>query len=125
VPVTGSTEDKLITPPGYASTVLLRWGDPLGVSVPEFNPTTQTAAQQAQQFGYNCDFIGYLPLPQGSDASMRGLLGVNHEFTLPLLMHPGWDGKPESVTQEMVDIRMAAHGFSGVEIVRGRHGART
>jgi secreted PhoX family phosphatase len=56
---------------------------------------------------------------------MRGLLGVNHEFTLPLLMHPGWDGKPESVTQEMVDIRMAAHGFSGVEIVRGRHGART
>ena len=24
VPVTGSTEDKLITPPGYASTVLLR-----------------------------------------------------------------------------------------------------
>lgn len=125
MPVTGSTEDKLITPPGYASTVLLRWGDPLGVSVPEFNPTTQTAAQQAQQFGYNCDFIGYLPLPQGSDASMRGLLGVNHEFTLPLLMHPGWDGKPESVTQEMVDIRMAAHGFSGVEIVRGRHGART
>ena len=125
VPVAGSTADKLIIPPGYASTVLLRWGDPLVVGVPSSIPTTQTAAQQAQQFGYNCDFIGYLPLPQGSNSSTRGLLGVNHEFTLPLLMHPAWDGKPESVTQEMVDISMAAHGFSVVEIVRGSRGAWT
>src|SRR4029450_8302772 len=125
VPVLGSTADKLITPPGYVSTVLVRWGDPLVVGASEFAPTTQTAAQQAQQFGYNCDFIGYLPLPQGSRSSSRGLLGVNHEFTLPMLMHPAWDGKPESVTQEMVDISMAAHGFSVVEIVRGSRGAWT
>jgi uncharacterized protein len=125
VPVVGSTADKLITPPGYVSTVLVRWGDPLVVGASEFAPTTQTAAQQAQQFGYNCDFIGYLPLPQGSRSSSRGLLGVNHEFTLPMLMHPAWDGKPESVTQEMVDISMAAHGFSVVEIVRGSRGAWT
>ena len=125
VPVVGSTEDKLVIPPGYASTVLLRWGDPLVAGVPEFDPTTQTAVQQAQQFGYNCDFIGYLPLPQGSNSSTHGLLGVNHEFTLPRLMSPRWDGKPESVTQEMVDINIAAHGFSVVEIVRGSHGAWT
>ena len=125
MPVAGSTEDTLITPPGYTATVLLRWGDPLVAGVPEFDPTTQTAAKQAQQFGYNCDFIGYLPLPQGSHSSTRGLLGVNHEFTLPMLMHPGWDGQPESVTQEMVDINMAAHGFSVVEIVRGSRGTWT
>jgi uncharacterized protein len=125
VPVAGSTEDKLITPPGYAYTVVLRWGDPLVASAPAFDPTTQTAATQAQQFGYNCDFIGYLPLPQGSNSSTRGLLGVNHEFTVPRLMHPGWDGKPESVTQEMVEINMAAHGFSVVEIVRGSRGEWT
>ena len=47
MPVTGSTADTLIIPPGYASSVLLRWGDSLGVGVPEFDPTTQTAAQQA------------------------------------------------------------------------------
>jgi len=40
VPVVGLTADKLITPPGYASTVLLRWGDPLVVGAPEFAPTT-------------------------------------------------------------------------------------
>jgi uncharacterized protein len=125
VPVAGSTEDKLITPPGYVHTVLLRWGDPLVAGAPAFDPATQTAAKQAQQFGYNCDFIGYLPLPQGSTSSTRGLLGVNHEFTLPRLMHPGWDGKPESVTQEMVDIDLAAHGFSVVEIVRGSRGEWT
>jgi uncharacterized protein len=125
VPVAGSTEDKLMIPPGYVYTVLLRWGDPLVAGAPAFDPTTQTAAKQAQQFGYNCDFIGYLPLPQGSTSSTRGLLGVNHEFTLPRLMRPGWDGKPESVTQEMVDIDMAAHGFSVVEIVRGSRGEWT
>ena len=53
VPVAGSTEDTLMTPPGYASTVVLRWGDPLVASAPAFDPTTQTAAAQAQQFGYN------------------------------------------------------------------------
>ena len=122
VPVAGSSEDKLITPPGYAHTVLFRWGDPLAAGVPDLDPLAQTATRQAQQFGYNCDFIGYLPLPQGSHSSTRGHLGVNHESTVPALMFPGWDGKPESTTLEMVDISIAAHGFSIVEVVRGSHG---
>ena len=29
VPVAGSTEDKLILPPGYTHSVLVRWGDPI------------------------------------------------------------------------------------------------
>jgi secreted PhoX family phosphatase len=125
VPVAGSTEDKLIVPPGYTHTVLLRWGDPLAAAVPELDPMAQTAAGQAQQFGYNCDFIGYLPLPQGSNSSTRGLLGVNHEFTVSALMFPGWDGKLESTTPEMVDISIAAHGFTIVEVVRGNRGEWT
>lgn len=52
-PVPGSKEDRLILPQGYAHTVLLRWGDPLAAGVPAFNPMAQTAAKQAQQFGYN------------------------------------------------------------------------
>jgi uncharacterized protein len=122
VPVSSSTEDKLIVPPGYIHTVLLRWGDPLAAGVPDLDPMAQTATRQAQQFGYNCDFIGYLPLPQDSHSSTRGLLGVNHETTVTALMVPGWDGKPESTTLEMVDIGIAAHGFSIVEVVRESRG---
>jgi secreted PhoX family phosphatase len=73
----------------------------------------------------SCDFIGYLPLPQDSHSSTRGLLGVNHESTVTALMVPGWDGKPESTTLEMVDIGIAAHGFSIVEVVRESHGGWT
>ena len=125
MPVSSSSEDKLIVPPGYVHTVLLRWGDPLATGVPDLDPLAQTATRQAQQFGYNCDFIGYLPLPQDSHSSMRGLLGVNHEATVTALMVPGWDGKPESTTLEMVDIDIAAHGFSIVEVVRDSRGGWT
>ena len=119
VPITPSSADKLIVPSGYGHTVLLRWGDPLVAGLPTFDPMAQTAATQAQQFGYNCDFIGYLPLPPGSNSSRIGLLGVNHESTSSTLMFPGWDRKLESKTREVVEIEIAAHGFSVVEVGRG------
>lgn len=126
VPVTPSREDKLFVPSGYAYTVLLRWGDPLFAGVPDFDPLAQTAAKQAQQFGYDCDFVGFLPLPQGSDSSTRGLLGVNHENARWPLMHAGWNQAgwtgAETKTQEMVEIEIAAHGFSVVEVMRGSRG---
>ena len=116
VPVAPSTEDRLIVPPGYTHTVLLRWGDPVAPDVPELDPMAQTAAKQARQFGYNCDFIGYLPLPYASGSSARGLLVVNHEYVIPELMFPGWDGKVASKTREIVEVEIAAHGLSIVEV---------
>ena len=120
-PVGPSNEDKLILPPGYTHTVLLRWGDALFPGVPEFDPKAQASAKQARQFGYDNDFIGFMPLPRGSDSSARGLLGVNHESTHARLMWPTWDGKAER-TRQMCDVEVAAHGFTVVEIVRGGRG---
>jgi secreted PhoX family phosphatase len=120
-PVAGSTDDKVIVPPGYRVTVLLRWGDPIFPGAPEFDPTAQTAAKQVLQFGYDNDFIGYLPLPPGSTSSTRGLLGVNHENAREI-MWPGWDGKHETKTREMADVEIAAHGFTVVEIARDAGG---
>jgi uncharacterized protein len=104
VPLTHSTEDKLLIPDGYQYNVIIRWGDPVFPDTPAFDPRAQQPAIQARQFGYNADFIGFLPLPAGSMNSERGLLVVNHEYTNPELMFADWDGKDESKTRTMVDI---------------------
>ncbi len=66
---------------GYDAQVLLRWGDPLTADAPEFDPAKQTPQAQAKQFGYNNDFVGYVPMLGAADPSAHGLLFVNHEYT--------------------------------------------
>ena len=107
---------------GYRAEPILRWGDPILKGAPDFDPMEQTAAAQRLQFGYNNDYVGFVPLPYGTDASDRGLLCVNHEFTSDPVMLPGIAGKdPRKVlTREQVDVTMAAHGGSIVEIRRDR-----
>jgi uncharacterized protein len=123
VSLTHSTEDKLLIPGGYQHNVIIRWGDPLLPDTPAFDPRAQQPAIQARQFGYKADFIGFLPLPAGSTNSERALLVVNHEYTNPELMFAGWDGKDESKTRTMVDIELAAHGLSVIEVQRDAKGA--
>jgi secreted PhoX family phosphatase len=104
---------------GYDADVLLRWGDPIFADAPAFDPAAQTAVAQARQFGYNNDYVGYVPL---DGSSTHGLLVVNHEYTNPHLMFPGLvtlvEGKItlNPLSREQVDIEMAAHGGSVVEI---------
>jgi secreted PhoX family phosphatase len=102
---------------GYSADVLLRWGDPVEAGAPAFDPANQTAAAQAKQFGYNCDYIGFMPLPAGSNAGTRGLLCVNHEYTNQHLMFPGVE-KKQKLTRTQTEIEMAAHGHSVVEIFK-------
>lgn len=107
--------------PGYKAEVLLRWGDPLFPDSPAFDPRNQSAAAQLKQFGYNNDYIGFLPLPEGSGASDRGLLCVNHEYTNEELMFPGIERQDRDrefadMTKEMVEVEMAAHGGTVVEV---------
>jgi secreted PhoX family phosphatase len=104
---------------GYDADVLLRWGDRLFADAPEFDPANQTAEAQARQFGYNNDYVGFIPLDGAPD---RGLLVVNHEYTNPHLMFPGLvevvEGKlkQKPLTKAQVDIELAAHGGTIVEI---------
>ena len=104
---------------GYDAEVLLRWGDPLFADSPAFDPKNQSAAAQRRQFGYNNDYVGFIPLGGSSE---HGLLVVNHEYTNEHLMFPGIvsvaDGKLKVAPADKarVDIEMAAHGGTVVEI---------
>ena len=75
-------------PAGYEAQTLIRWGDPLVEGAPPFDPLQQTAAKQALQWGYNNDFVGWMPLPEGSTSAGHGLLCVNFEYTDYYLMYP-------------------------------------
>jgi secreted PhoX family phosphatase len=75
-----------------------------------------SAQRQAQQFGYNCDFVGFFPLHRGPfRRASHGILAVNNEFPNPELMFPGYVlGNP---TQQQVDVELAALGVSIVAVV--------
>ena len=102
-------------PAGYEADILLRWGDHLfDDNAAEFDPYRQSEAEQLQRFGYNNDYIGFIPL---DDSGTRALLCVNHEYTNAGMMFPGVAGNlPESLTRDHVLAEMAAQGGSIVEI---------
>ncbi|MEC9367128.1 MAG: PhoX family phosphatase, partial [Pseudomonadota bacterium] len=106
---------------GYDADILIRWGDPILADAPPLDASAQSAESQSRQFGYNNDFIGFVPLDGSSD---RGLLVVNHEYTNEELMFPGVgvqhtkEAAFARMTRELVDIEMAAHGGSVIEIAR-------
>jgi hypothetical protein len=105
---------------GYGAEVLIRWGDPMFTDSPEWDPANQTAAAQEKQFGYNADYVGYFPLPMGSTIPDHGIMVVNHEYTNTNLMFPGLgvEGYEDKVTAEQVEIELAAHGASVIEVRR-------
>ncbi len=108
---------------GYNADILLRWGDPITADAPEFDVMNQTAQAQSQQFGYNNDYVGFTAL---NEEGTRGLLCVNHEYTNEEVMFPGLGRQDragfEGMTKELVDIEMAAHGGTVVEIAQDANG---
>ncbi|TDH35856.1 PhoX family phosphatase [Pseudohoeflea suaedae] len=131
--VTAGVDETHHVAEGYDADVLLRWGDKLFADSPEFDPMNQTPESQLKQFGYNNDYVGFIPLDGADD---HGLLVVNHEYTNPELMFAGLatvgkddDGKDKVIigemTKDLVDIEMAAHGGTVVEIRKDENGKWT
>lgn len=114
-------DERAHVAPGYRIQVLIRWGDPVLPGAPAFDVDNQSAAAQIGQFGYNCDFVAFLPLPLGSQTSDHGLLCVNHEYTNPYLMFPDASRAKLmafGLDRARTDIELAAHGHSVIEIRR-------
>ncbi len=110
----------------HSADVLIRWGDALKPGLPAFDPHALDAQSQLGRFGYNNDYIGFVPLPYGSGASNHGLLCVNHEYTNDELMFPGLpsgdDNVAAALSEAQVKTCMAAHGNSIVEVQRDGKG---
>lgn len=122
--VSHGVDDRLHLAGGYRWSVLAAWGDPVDRRAPPFDIDNQSARAQALQFGYNNDFIAFMPLPRLSAASDHGLLCVNHEYTNAELMFPGItrSNRLSRTTREQAAIETAAHGHSVIEIRRGSDG---
>ena len=113
-PVAPNKRDNITVPQGFRYDVVARWGDPVVAGARRFNPYRQSPESQAGQFGYNCDYVGFLSLDDD-----RALLAVNHEYTDEVLMFP--EGYYDE--DEIKRIAMQAHGMSVIEIRRrGRDG---
>jgi secreted PhoX family phosphatase len=110
-----ATVDDLSVPGGYRWDAIIRWGDPIVAHAPVFDAEHQTAARQASQFGYNCDYLDIIVTDR---AGTRATLVANHEYTNEAIMFP-----PGMDATEAVRTAMAAHGMSVVELRRRSAGA--
>ncbi|WP_404827183.1 PhoX family protein [Corynebacterium provencense] len=109
--VAPNTRDAVTVPTGYSSDVVIRWGDPVLHGAADWSVDNQTPENAAKQFGYNCDFAELLPVDGEKN---RFLLVSNHEYTTPQQMFRGYD--EDNPTREQVDIELASHGLSVVEV---------
>ena len=111
-------DDKHRIAEGYKADVVVAWGDALKPGMDAFDPASLDAEGQKQRFGYNCDFIAFMPLPKGSNASDHGLLCVNNEYVSPNVMFDAMkeDEAGKTMTKEQVALCNMAIGHSIVEI---------
>lgn len=108
-------DDQLYLPKSYSAKIILSWGDAIVPEQDSFDPHVQSAESQVKRFGYNNDFVAYLPISKKEKASSHGLLIVNHEYASSSLMHPG-SPRPSNLSNQQIDTEMAAHGLSVVEV---------
>ncbi|MDX2306914.1 MAG: PhoX family phosphatase [Hyphomicrobium sp.] len=106
---------------GYDAEILIRWGDKVLPDALPFDPANPSASAQSRQFGYNNDYIGFIPFDGRSD---HGLLVVNHEYTNDELMYPGHPHEASrkdiinALSEPLVRASMQAHGGSVIEVKR-------
>jgi secreted PhoX family phosphatase len=110
-----SEADTVVVPPGYTAKVLIAWGDPVS-NGPSFNEdASNSAADQALQWGMHNDGVVYFPI----NGSTRGLLVQNNEYTDDVLLFP--DGIT-NWNQEKTNKSLNAHGVSIIEITKKQGG---
>ncbi|ROM78847.1 transcriptional initiation protein Tat [Pseudomonas brassicacearum] len=113
--IAAATADTITLPPGYKSSVLISWGQPLQKNAPAFDPSGNgTARAQEVQFGDNNDGMSLFPFPGDNN---RSLMAINNEYTNYRYLFPH-GGQPQSA--EDVRKAQASEGVSVIEVQRRR-----
>ena len=115
--IPSSTADSISLPPGYRSSVLISWGQPLHTNGPAFDPSGKgTAKMQELQFGDNNDGMSLFTFPGDKpETAGRALMAINNEYTnYRYLFDHGKD--PQSA--EDVHKAQASEGVSVIEVKR-------
>ncbi|MCU1486835.1 MAG: hypothetical protein JWN67_3581 [Actinomycetia bacterium] len=110
------TTDEWVIAKNHVGKVLLAWGDPIHPGDAAKDARTLTPAEQERRFGFNNDYIAYVPFPFLNED--RALLWVNHEVTDGFNMFFGYDASSPKPTADQVGVELAAHGGTVVEIVK-------
>jgi len=86
--ISPSTADALSLADGLRHEILIQWGDPIS---------------EQDTFGFNNDFIAFLPTEQKTD---EGILWVNHEYIQSLFIHQErvTDKSLDQVRKEMYEV---------------------
>jgi uncharacterized protein len=101
--------DHVTVPDGYVVQVLIPWGDPIVPGGPAFSfAGTNTAAEQAQQFGMGHDGMHFF-----RTAAKKGVLVINHEAVDHNIM---FDSAPDWSDPEVVLKSQNAHGVAVCEL---------
>ena len=111
--IAAATNDAITLPPGYKSSVLISWGQPLQKNGPAFDPSGNGSAEQQEvQFGDNNDGMSLFEFPGEKD---RALMAINNEYTNYRYLYPH-GGMPQS--KEEVRKALACEGVSVIEVQR-------
>ena len=114
--------DRVTVPAGYTANVLVAWGDPIAVGgVAYKGDASNTAAEQAKQYGMHTDGMHFFPfVSRGQASSDRGVLCANNEYTHEEILFT--DGQVGAgYTIEKCRKSQAAHGVSILEIRRSNN----
>ncbi|VVQ14639.1 hypothetical protein PS918_05751 [Pseudomonas fluorescens] len=111
--IPAATADSIRLPPGYKSSVLISWGQPLHKNGPAFDPSGHGSAEQQEvQFGDHNDGMSLFAFPDDPD---RALMAINNEYTNYRYLYPH-GGMPQSA--EEVRKALAAEGVTVLEVQR-------
>ncbi len=104
-----SAIDEVVVPNGYTAEVLIAWGDPVSNGPLFKQDASNTADDQARQWGMHNDGLAYFPIV----GSRHGLIVQNNEYTDDGLLFP--DGV-NNWSQEKTNKSLNAHGVSIIEV---------
>ncbi|MCU0811015.1 MAG: PhoX family phosphatase [Thiobacillaceae bacterium] len=107
--------DKVTVADGYDLKVLVSWGDSLNLKPNWDSAGEMTKMIQERSYGAHTDGMHYFPFP-GPFGNKRGLLVTNSEYCDPGLVCDTTTYGTDTITQDMVDAQLAAHGVNVVTI---------